>query len=135
MTAEGSVAAVTFDGTRFFCCICENSYCVHCAYLKIKKNRGDDVPEYLDNLFKKTKMHKSPKTRESTSWKRIPFNMDDPETMKPPSHYLLKAGENYVCEDKDTSCHFCNKETLWEISSIKLLTLFCKGYSINCKGM
>ena len=48
--------------------------------------------------------------------------MDDPETMKPLSHYLLKAGENYFCEDKDTSCHFCNKETLWEISSIKLLT-------------
>ena len=103
VTAEGSIGVVSFDGNRFYCCICENNYCVHCALLKIKRQEKDDVPEFLDDFFKITSTFQASKNKESISWKSIPFDISDSRTLNPPNTYLPFIDGFYFYEDEDNT--------------------------------
>ena len=64
VVVDGSVGVVTYDGFRFTCSVCSNTYCRHAKHIKKLKAEGDNNIE-LKDFFSKTK--RSPKGKKRSN--------------------------------------------------------------------
>ena len=131
VVVDGSPGVVSNIGSKLQCCICNTIFCSHCLHMK-KLKKDTSQADFVLEFFKETPISKPSTWRHAESWKKIPFDVAVPDTLKPPSTYLLKVGNYYQCEDTNSQCRWCGGllENAWK----KEINLVCKSYLLECEG-
>ena len=139
VTAGRSVGVVKFNGINFLCCVCDRPNCAHVNLMKEKKKNesNEDLPDYLQEMFSTQTEFVHSKIKQSLSRRRIPFDVNSPSTMRPPTEYLDNEKGSYLCEDTVIVCFSCGSKSIerTERTSIQDMVLYYKNYSFPCKGL
>jgi len=129
---ENSVGVVSYDG-KYFCNVCEISYCMHITFTKEKYAKSGLPSAVLDNVSSE----KSPTySKKCLSVKKVPFFPDEIMQNKLRSSILetikQEAGK-FICTEKEMFCSICCAE-LSEFSK-KEVTLYHRDTIDECLGM
>ena len=118
---NGSIGVVSDSGIKITCCVCESTFCIHCGFFK-KANKKEN----------KHKVPTSSKWKKSLSWKKVQFDCPNPQTLKPPSSYLITVDDVLQSSDGDLWCPTC--EGVLSGQAVKPMKLICKNYTLDCEG-
>ena len=127
VVVDGSVGVVSYDGFKFNCSVCSNSFCRHAKHVKKLKAEGDNIE--LKDFFSKRPRSAKEKKIHVVSSKKIPFL----PTKDMEKNLLCQFGKNDLifCIDNDLEC--CSGAELIECYSTNK-KMYTKNAIHDCKG-